>query len=93
MNTAPREDLLRIPGLGARNAKRILAARRWTAIRTDDLRRLGVPLRRALPCLVTADHRPTLLGLDALDLRDRIAPRRAQIDLFETATAAAHGEL
>ncbi|NEQ25281.1 MAG: hypothetical protein F6K28_40675 [Microcoleus sp. SIO2G3] len=27
------------------------------------------------------------------DLRDRIAPRRAQIDLFETATAAAHGEL
>jgi putative DNA modification/repair radical SAM protein len=93
VNRAPREDLLRIPGLGARNVKRILAARRWTRIRTDDLRRLGVPLRRALPFIVTDDHRPTLLGLDAVDLRDRIAPKRAQIDLFETATAAAHGEL
>ena len=93
VNHAPREDLLRIPGLGARNVKRILAARRWTRIRTDDLRRLGVPLRRALPFIVTDDHRPTLLGLDAVDLADRIAPRRAQIDLFETAAAATHGEL
>jgi putative DNA modification/repair radical SAM protein len=93
VNAAPREELLRIPGLGARNVKRILAARRWTRIRTDDLRRLGVPLRRALPFLVTDDHRPTVLGPDTLDLRDRIAPKRAQIDLFETATAAAHGEL
>ncbi|HEY0016852.1 MAG TPA: putative DNA modification/repair radical SAM protein [Longimicrobium sp.] len=93
VNAAPREELLRIPGLGARNVKRILAARRWTRIRTEDLRRLGVPLRRALPFLVTDDHRPTVLGPDTLDLRDRIAPRRAQIDLFETATAAAHGEL
>jgi predicted DNA-binding helix-hairpin-helix protein len=93
VNAAPREELLRIPGLGARNVKRILAARRWTRIRTDDLRRLGVPLRRALPFIITDDHHPTLLGPDSLDLRDRIAPRRAQIDLFETATAAAHGEL
>ncbi|HEX2077334.1 MAG TPA: putative DNA modification/repair radical SAM protein [Longimicrobium sp.] len=93
VNTAPREELLRVPGLGARNVKRILAARRWTRVRTDDLRRLGVPLRRALPFLVTADHRPTVLGPDTPDLRDRIAPRRAQIDLFETAVAAAHGEL
>jgi predicted DNA-binding helix-hairpin-helix protein len=93
VNRAAKEDLLRIPGLGARNVKRILAARRWRRIRTDDLRRLGVPLRRALPFIVTDDHRPTLFGLDAADLGDRIAPRRAQIDLFETAAAAAHGEL
>lgn len=93
VNRAAREDLLRIPGLGARNVKRILAARRWRSIRVDDLRRLGVPLRRALPFIITDDHRPTLLGLDAADLGDRIAPRRAQIDLFETGTAAAHGEL
>ena len=36
---------------------------------------------------------PLELRDDAVDLRDRIAPKRAQIDLFETATAAAHGEL
>jgi putative DNA modification/repair radical SAM protein len=93
VNRAPREDLLRIPGLGARNVKRILAARRWTHIRTEDLRRLGVPLRRALPFIITDDHRPTLMGLDAVDLADRIAPRRAQTDLFDTAAAATHGEL
>ncbi|HEX8317471.1 putative DNA modification/repair radical SAM protein [Longimicrobium sp.] len=93
VNRAPREDLLRIPGLGARNVKRILASRRWMSIRIDDLRRLGIPLRRSLPFIITADHRPTLLGPDSLDLRDRIAPKAAQVDLFESAVAATHGEL
>jgi predicted DNA-binding helix-hairpin-helix protein len=93
VNRAPREDLLRIPGLGARNVKRILASRRWMSIRVDDLRRLGIPLRRSLPFIITADHRPTLLGPDSLDLRDRIAPKAAQADLFESAVAATHGEL
>jgi putative DNA modification/repair radical SAM protein len=93
VNRAPREDLLRIPGLGARNVKRILASRRWMSIRIEDLRRLGIPLRRSLPFIITADHRPTLLGPDSLDLRDRIAPKAAQVDLFESAVAATHGEL
>jgi predicted DNA-binding helix-hairpin-helix protein len=90
VNRASKEELLRVPGLGTRNVKRILAARRWHRIRTDDLARLKVPLRRALPFLVTADHTPTLL--DAADLRERAAPSRAQTDLFDLATAA-HGEL
>ena len=93
VNRASREELLRIPGLGARNVKRILGARAWRQVRVDDLRRLGIPLRRALPFLITADHRPTLIGPDSLDLQDRIAPKRAQIDLFESARAAVHGEL
>ena len=90
VNRASKEELLRVPGLGARNVKRILAARRWHRIRTHDLARLKVPLRRALPFLVTADHTPTLL--DAAGLRERTAPSRAQTDLFDLATAA-HGEL
>ena len=93
VNRAPKEELLRVPGLGARNVKRILAARAWRSVRTADLARLGVPLRRALPFLVTADHAPTRVGPDTPDLRDRIAPRRQQLDLFATAAAAAHGEL
>ena len=90
VNRAPKEDLLRVPGLGVRTVKRILAARRWHRIRTEDLARLMVPLRRALPFISTADHTPALL--DAADLRARVAPSRAQTDLFELATAA-HGEL
>lgn len=93
VNRAPQEALLRVPGLGVRNVRRILAARRWTSIRLADLMRLKVPLRRALPFLVTADHTPGHLGPDADGLRDRIAPRRAQLDLFGSARAAAHGEL
>jgi putative DNA modification/repair radical SAM protein len=93
INRAEREDLLRIPGLGTRNVKRILAARKWHRIRLADLARMRVPLRRALPFIVTDDHRPRLLGPDTLDLRDRIAPKGAQTDLFETAFAARHGEL
>ena len=89
VNRASKEELLRVPGLGTRNVKRILAARRWHRIRSDDLARLKVPLRRALPFLVTADHTPTLL--DAANLRERAAPSRAQTDLFDL-TAAAHGE-
>ncbi len=91
LNRAPREDLLRVPGLGTRSVKRLLAARRWTRIRLEDLRRLGVPLRRVAPFVTVDGHHPS--GLDAAGLRDRIAPRRAQVDLFESATAAAHGEL
>ena len=90
VNRASKEDLLRIPGLGTRNVKRILAARRWHRIRTEDLARLRIPLRRTLPFIITADHTPSLL--DAVDLRDRTAPARAQTDLFDQLTAT-HGEL
>ena len=93
LNAAPREDLLRIPGVGARSVKRILAARRWRRLRLDDLRRLGVAFRRVLPFVVTADHRPRILNPDSLDLRARLSPAQAQVDLFESAFAAAHGEL
>jgi predicted DNA-binding helix-hairpin-helix protein len=39
LNKAPREMLLRIPGLGVRNVDRILRIRRWHTIRLDDLAR------------------------------------------------------
>ncbi|HYW06103.1 MAG TPA: putative DNA modification/repair radical SAM protein [Longimicrobium sp.] len=93
INRADRDDLLRVPGLGTRNVKRILAARRWHRIRVEDLARMRVPMRRALPFIVTDDHRPGLINPDMLDLRDRIAPRDSQTDLFEAAFAARHGEL
>lgn len=54
---------------------------------------LRIPLQGAMPFIVTADHTPTLLGLDAMDLRDRVAPRRQQLDLFAIARSAAVGEL
>ncbi|MDR2501020.1 MAG: putative DNA modification/repair radical SAM protein [Treponema sp.] len=41
------EELLRVPGIGAKSARRILEARRSRTLRFDLLRRLGVALKRA----------------------------------------------
>jgi putative DNA modification/repair radical SAM protein len=94
VNRASAAELLRVPGLGARNVERIVAIRRWHKLRLADLVRLRVQVKRALPFLVAADHTPHLLrGADAVDLRDRIAPARQQLDLFAVQRAAAAGEL
>lgn len=72
VNKAGREALLRVPGIGVRNAQRILAARRHGALRLADLRRLKTALRRARPFIVTADHHPDTLLLDSPGLRSAI---------------------
>jgi putative DNA modification/repair radical SAM protein len=58
VNRAPREDLLRVPGLGVRTVDRILTARRIRKIRIEDLRRLRVPIERVLPFVLLPGHRP-----------------------------------
>ncbi|MEN0076870.1 MAG: biotin synthase, partial [Paracraurococcus sp.] len=75
VNRAPREMLLRVPGLGARTVDRLLSTRRQRAIRTDDLTRLRLPLAKLLPFLVTADRHPRAGLLDRADLRQMLAPR------------------
>jgi len=82
VNRAPREALLRVPGLGTRAVGAILAARRHRTIRLEDVRRLTVSLARVRPFIVTADWRPVLLT-DRADLRALVAPRReTQLELF-----------
>ena len=62
LHTAPRETLLRVPGLGVRNVDRLLAVRRWHRVTLADLARLRVPLKKVMPFVVTADHRPATVG-------------------------------
>lgn len=81
VNRAERALLLRVPGLGARTVDRIVEGRRFHALRLADLARLTGGLKRALPFIVTADHRPTRL-LDRADLRARLEPKPAQLSLF-----------
>lgn len=47
VNTAPYEELLRVPGIGVRGAKAIVSARRATALGEAELRKLGVAYKRA----------------------------------------------
>lgn len=47
VNTAPYEELLRVPGIGVRGAKAIVGARRVTALGEAELRKLGLAYKRA----------------------------------------------
>jgi putative DNA modification/repair radical SAM protein len=93
LNTAAREELLRVPGLGVRSVDRILSARRWRRVHVDDLSRLRLSLRRVLPFVTTVDHIPRgAAAPDAAGLRQRVTSS-AQTELFAAARSAAHGEL
>ncbi len=82
VNRAPREALLRVPGLGTRAVGAILSARRHRTLRLDDVARLTVSIAKLRPFIVTADWRPTLLT-ERADLKALIAPPKAQqLELF-----------
>jgi putative DNA modification/repair radical SAM protein len=82
VNKAPREALLRVPGLGVRAVGAILASRRHRTLRLEDVARLTVSIAKLRPFLITADWRPVALT-DHADLRTLVAPRReSQLELF-----------
>jgi len=82
VNRAPREALLRVPGLGVRAVNSLLSARRQRHLRLEDVGRLTVSLAKVRPFIVTADWRPTLL-VDRADLRASLAPqKKQQLELF-----------
>lgn len=82
VNRAPREALLRVPGLGTRAVGAILSARRHRTLRLDDVARLTSSVAKVRPFIVTPDWRPTLLT-DRSDLKALVAPPPArQLELF-----------
>ena len=82
VNRAPRETLLRVPGLGVRAVAAILSARRLRRLDLADLARLTVSLTKVRPFIIAADWRPVLLA-DRADLRALVAPRGGeQLELF-----------
>jgi len=86
VNTAQREMLLRIPGIGERGVKRILQTRRYHAIRDEDLAPLGIVVKRARPFIITADRHAAPLGLDAEEIVRRLRPKKTQqqLSLFDS---------
>jgi putative DNA modification/repair radical SAM protein len=83
VNRASKSALLRVPGFGVRNVKRILLTRRHRAVTLDDLRRLRVPVSKARWFILTADgNHEAPKQIDALALPARV-PK--QMDLFASA--------
>jgi len=81
VNRAPRDLLLRVPGLGTKAVNRILSSRRWRKLRLDDVARLTLSIAKVRPFITTIDWLPTLLT-DRADLRTIIAPKEQQLELF-----------
>jgi putative DNA modification/repair radical SAM protein len=81
VNRAPKELLLRVPGLGTKAVARILASRRHRRLRLDDVARLTASLAKVRPFICTIDWRPTFLT-DRADLRALIVPQSEQLELF-----------
>ena len=96
VNTAGDEALLRGPGIGVTSARRILTARRVGRVHLDDLRRMGVVMKRAQYFLTASGKMPDGLRFtpDSL-LRGLIAAEQpllpqqemVQLSLFATAGA------
>jgi len=81
VNRAPKELLLRVPGLGTKAVDRILSSRRWRQLRLDDVARLALSIAKVRPFISALDWRPTALT-DRADLRQLVAPRQKQLELF-----------
>jgi predicted DNA-binding helix-hairpin-helix protein len=78
VDSAAREVLLRVPGLGVGSVDKLLIARQRRRLRRADLLALGPAVRKALPFLVAVDHRPRPADVQAL-AQPQAQPRQAAL--------------
>jgi putative DNA modification/repair radical SAM protein len=81
VNRAPREALLRVPGLGVRAVDALIAVRRWRRLRLEDVGRLTVSVAKVRPFLIAEGWRPVALT-DRADLAAWLKPKTEQLELF-----------
>ena len=91
LNKAPRELLLRVPGLGQKSVERILRLRRWHKLRVQDLARLRLPVSKVLPFVIVADHKASALALEKL--AHQLKGPAQQLELFPVEQSVISGEL
>lgn len=102
INRADKELLLRVPGIGPRSAGKILTARRAGSLSFEDLKKLGIVMRRAVYFITCSGkmapgaqftHAFIYENLTADARRHArelpFAPQAEQLSLFETPTVPA----
>lgn len=82
LNRAPQRAIARVPGIGMRNAKRIVELRRTRRVRYDDLVRLRCPMEKIRPFVVTQDYRAALHDASSEQLRRVFTPPPVQLPLL-----------
>jgi putative DNA modification/repair radical SAM protein len=90
VNRAPRESLLRVPGLGVKAVNRIISSRRWRRLRLEDVARLTASIAKVRPFIAAEGWRPTMLT-DRADLAARLRPADKQLELFAACDSGPSG--
>jgi len=82
LNRAPQRLVVRVPGIGMRNAKRLMELRRIRSIRYQDLVRLRCAMDKARPFIVVQDYRPGLAEPPSDQLRQVLVRAPEQLALL-----------
>jgi len=89
LNTADKSMIARIPGIGLRNADRIVHLRLSRRVRYVDLARMRCSMDKLKPFIVTADYRPARDTTSSEVLRRAMAEQPSQMSLFPALQADA----
>jgi putative DNA modification/repair radical SAM protein len=89
VNKADYDMILRIPGIGVKSAKLIVASRRYARLKANDLKKIGVVMKKAqyfitcneLPVATVSESSPEYVRLK---LTEKKLPKSKQIDLLQT---------
>ncbi len=84
INTASYEEILRVPGIGVKSAMMIVTSRRFTRIGFDDLKRIGVVMKKA-QYFITCNELPkqTVQELTPQGVRRLLTPHTKKVDLLQ----------
>ena len=83
LNKADYESILRVPGIGVINARRLVQQRKVRAIRYQDLIKLRMPIEKIKHFVQTLDYHPNPSNLESHCFEDMLKPSAGnQLSLF-----------
>ncbi|HEX8476816.1 MAG TPA: putative DNA modification/repair radical SAM protein [Telluria sp.] len=80
LNRADASMIARVPGIGLRNAKRVIELRRLRRVRWEDLSRLRCSMKKIAPFIITADYSPAQGAASSDTLRRALAAPQQRIE-------------
>jgi putative DNA modification/repair radical SAM protein len=88
LNRADASMIARVPGIGLRNAQRIVELRRMRGVRYADLSRLRCSMKKIAPFIIVADYSPARDTTPSETLRRAMADSHQQMNLWPELQAA-----
>lgn len=83
INRASKDRLLRVPGIGAIGANKIIQSRKFRRLRLDDLAKCGISIKKAGPFVQALGRDHHALGLNDANLREHFVKAESpQLSLF-----------